>query len=89
MGEKVEESCLLKKILSVLPPRYNQIACLIEMSLDLSKMSVEEIVARLHMAEDRCGIEAAADGIGGLLLIEEQWEARGRQRNGKERRWSW
>jgi len=78
LGEKVEEGRVVKKILRVLPPRYNQIACSIEMLLDLNKQSVEELVGRMRVAEDRCGVEAAADGIERLLLTEEQWEARRR-----------
>ena len=79
LGEKVEEGRVVKKILLVLPPRYNQIACSIEMLLDLNKLSVEELVGRLRVAEDRCGMEAAADGVERLLLTEEQWEAHRRQ----------
>jgi len=78
LGEKVEEGRVVKKILRVLPPRYNQIACSIEMLLDLNKLSVEELVGRLQVAEDRCGMEAAEDGVERLLLTEEQWEARRR-----------
>ena len=79
LGEKVEEGRVVKKILRVLPPRYNQIACSIEMLLDLNKLSVEELVGRLRVTEDRCGVVAAADGVKRLLLTEEQWEARRRQ----------
>ena len=85
LGEKMEEVRVVKKMLRVVPARYNQFAVSIEMLMDLKTMSLEELVGRLHVAEDRCGVEAAADGVERLLLTEEQWEARRRQRRGKER----
>ena len=52
---------------------------------DLKTMSMEELVGRLRVAEERCGGgEVAADSAGLLLLTEEQWEARRRERRGKE-----
>ncbi|XP_062223882.1 uncharacterized protein LOC133922530 [Phragmites australis] len=87
LGEKMEEERVVKKMLRVVPSKYNQIACTIEMFGDLKKMSLEELVGRLRVAEERCGsvVESAADGVGRLLLTEERWEDRRRQRDGKQR----
>jgi len=88
LGEEMEDSHVVKKMLRVVRKRYKQVAVSIEMHSDLNKMSVEELIGRLRVAED-ADAEEAADGIEKgvqqLLLTEEQWEARRRQRGGKER----
>jgi hypothetical protein len=83
MGDKR----VVKKMLHVVPLKYNQIACSIKMFVDLKKMSLEELVGWLRVAEERCGgtIKSAANGVGRLLLTEEKWEVRRRQRGGKKR----
>jgi hypothetical protein len=87
LGENMEDERVVKKMLRVVPTKYNQIACSIEMFADLKKMSLDDLVGRLRVAEERCGssIESAADGVGHLLLTEEQWENRRCQRSGKQR----
>ena len=88
LGEEMEDSRVVKKMLRVVRKRYKQVAVSIEMHSDLNKMSVEELIGRLRVVED-ADAEEAADGIEKgvqqLLLTEEQWEARRRQRGGKER----
>jgi len=88
LGEEMEDSRVVKKMLRVVRKRYKQVAVSIEMHSDLNKMSVEELIGRLRVAED-ADAEEAADGIEKgvqqLLLTEEQWKARRRQRGGKER----
>jgi hypothetical protein len=73
LREKMEDKRVVKKMLRVVPAKYNQIACSMEMFADLKKMSLDELVGRLRVAEERCGgnIESAADGVGRLLLTEE------------------
>ncbi|KAL6614788.1 hypothetical protein ACP70R_037058 [Stipagrostis hirtigluma subsp. patula] len=83
LGEAMEDERAVKKMLLVVPAKFNQVAVSIEMLMDLSKVSMEELVSRLRVAEDRIGGEQEADGGPRLLLTEEQWEAR--RRNGKER----
>lgn len=59
-------------MLCVVPARYKQIACSIEMFANLKKMSLEELIDMLRVVEERCGsIEAVVDGVGHLLLTEE------------------
>jgi hypothetical protein len=62
---------IVRKLLHVIPKRYNQISCAIEMFSHLNTMSVEELIGKLRATED----PAIDDGVGCLLLIEEQWEA--------------
>jgi hypothetical protein len=86
LGEDMEDERVVKKMLRVVPSRFNQIACSIEMFADFKKMSLEELVGRLRVAEERCGgVELGGERTGQLLLTEEQWEARRRQRRNKDR----
>jgi hypothetical protein len=55
LGEDMADERVVKKMLRVVPSRFNQIACSIEMFADFKKMSLEELVGRLHMAKERCG----------------------------------
>jgi hypothetical protein len=79
-GEAIEDARVVKKMLRVLPKKYVQIAISIETLLDLKTLTIEELVGRLKMAEDRLGIEAITDKAGKLLPTEEVWVARNRHR---------
>jgi hypothetical protein len=79
-GESIDDARVVKKMLRVLPQRYAQIAISIETLLDLKTLTIEELVGRLKMAEDRLGIEAMTDKVGNLLLSEEDWVAKYRHR---------
>jgi len=79
-GETMEDSRVVKKMLRVLPQRYAQIAISIETLLDLKTLSIEELVGRLKMAEDRLMIDTIIDKSQKLLLSEEDWEAKNRYR---------
>ena len=85
LGEDMEDERVVKKMLRVVPSRFNQIACSIEMFADFKKMSLEELGGRLRVAEERCGgVVLGGEHTGQLLLTEEQWEARRRQRRNKD-----
>jgi len=79
-GESMEEIKVVKKMLRVLPERYMQIAVSIETLLDLKTLTMEDLLGRLKMAEDRMGVETVTDKTGKLLLTEEDWAARNRHR---------
>jgi hypothetical protein len=86
MGEMLEDHRVVKKILHVIPKRLKKVAMAIEMLTDLNTTTIEELVDRLCVAEDADNDstkQAIAEGVEQLLLTEEQWEARRRQR-GKE-----
>jgi len=87
LGEKLEDSHVVKKMLRVVPRRLKQCAVAIEMFGDLNNMSIEELVGRLQVVEDADAEEQEAihgGNAGQLLLTEEQWEARRRRHTGKE-----
>lgn len=63
----------------MVPARYTQIACAIETRLDLRTLTVEELVGRLRSAEERYAVDTKSHG-GHLLLTEQEWDARKKQR---------
>lgn len=56
LGDNVEELRVVQKFLCVVPPRYTQIAVAIETLLDLRTITVEELMGRLHSADERSAI---------------------------------
>ena len=53
LGNMVEEISVVKKFLRAVPPRFMQIVTSIEQFGDLKNMSVEEVVGRLKVHEER------------------------------------
>lgn len=73
LGETMEESSVVRKILRAVPEKYLQIASNIEQFGDLKVMTVEEVVGRLKEHEER--MKGKTENTGGqLLLTEEEWE---------------
>jgi hypothetical protein len=83
LGEKVEDSRVVQKILHVLLKKMRQVPVSIQMLCDLNTMFVEELLSRLCVAEEPDDDEEESTGHARLLLTEQQWEAR--RRKGKER----
>jgi hypothetical protein len=83
LGEVMEDSHVVKKILRMVPKKMKQVVVAIEMLAHINSMSIEELVGRLQVAEDADTEEHAVGNAGQLLLTEEQWEAL--RRRGKER----
>lgn len=75
LGETVEESYVVKKMLRAVPARFLQIVSAIEQFGKLEEMSVEEIVGSLKAHEERMHgqIEKAP---GQLMMTEEEWVKR-------------
>lgn len=80
LGDKIEEDRVIKKFLRVVPPRYSQVAISIETLVDLQTLSVEELTGRLKAVEERYEQDNTDDASGHLLLTEEDWLARMKQR---------
>ena len=80
LGDTVEEIKIVQKFLREVPSQYAQILCSIETLLDLEGMSVEELIGRLRSAAERCSI-TTTDAGGQILLTEQEWAARGKQRD--------
>lgn len=53
LGDEHTEEEIVRKFLQALPPRFDQITASIETLLDLSEVSVDELVGRLKAAEER------------------------------------
>ncbi|XP_062193534.1 uncharacterized protein LOC133896916 [Phragmites australis] len=83
VGETIEESKVVEKLLRVVPKRLSTVAVAIEVTTDLTKLSLEDVGGRLraadeHAAEDDEPPPVRADGK--LYLTEEQWLARNKER---------
>lgn len=72
LGETMEESYVVKKLLRAVPSKYLQIASTIEQFGNLEEMTVEETVGRLKAHEER--IRGSTEVKGGqLLMTEGEW----------------
>ncbi|KAK3133758.1 hypothetical protein QOZ80_6AG0540590 [Eleusine coracana subsp. coracana] len=81
LGETVSEQEAIKKLLRVVPPKFEQIALSIETLLDLSELSLENVTGRLKTVEDRKETPASTGEGSKLLLTEEQWAAHCKERS--------
>ena len=63
-------------MLQVVPEKLTQAAVSIEMFSDLNAISIEDVIGRLRVFEDRAKPTTVTDAMGRLLLTEEDWEAR-------------
>ncbi|XP_074360175.1 uncharacterized protein LOC141700272, partial [Apium graveolens] len=75
LGEKVDETYVVKKLLRAVPVKFLQIASAIEQFGDLEKMSVEEVVGSLKAHEERIRGQNEVNN-GHLMLTEEEWSRR-------------
>ena len=66
------------KYLPVVPPKYTQITLSMEMLIDLSTLTLEDVIGHLR-AVDEC-VEMAMTVAGGKLLMTEEWTARMREK---------
>jgi hypothetical protein len=77
LREVIKEQQVVQKLLRAVPKHLSQVAVVIEVTQDLSKLMLEDAGGRLRAAED-CAMEDDAlpppcvDGK--LLLTEEQWK---------------
>jgi len=81
-GKPIDDEDVVAKLLRVVPSKYAQLALSIETMLDLSTLSLEDVTGRLRAVEDRAPAVEADSGK--LLLTEEEWTARMRQRRSGE-----
>jgi hypothetical protein len=57
------------------------------MFLDLNKVSIEEVVGRLRVFEERSKPKEVTDAMGRLMLCEEDWESRRKSYREQENSW--
>jgi hypothetical protein len=83
LEEEMLDSCVVKKVLHVVPKKLRQGALAVDMFGNLNTVYMEELIGRLQVAEDADTEEQEATNGGHtekLLLTEEQWEVRRCQR---------
>ncbi|XP_066384553.1 uncharacterized protein [Miscanthus floridulus] len=80
LGESIDDAHVVKKMLRVLPKCYAQIAVSIEILLDVKTLSIEDLVGRLKVAEDRFEVDSVTERTGRLMLSEEEWLSKYRHR---------
>jgi hypothetical protein len=77
MGDDIEESKVVKKLLLVVPDSLTQAAISIKTLLDVNHLSLEEVTGWLCTVEQRRKRGSnVTDDRGFLLLTEEEWLAR-------------
>jgi transposase InsO family protein len=79
LGDPEDEHKAVRKFLRVLPRKYRQMASSIESLLDIKQMSIEELCGRLLVVEENDALDIEG-GSGQLLLTEEEWRSRQKQR---------
>ena len=72
LGEEVQETYVVKKLLRAVPQRFLQIASTLEQFGDLEKMTIEEAVGSLKAHEERLRGKTEPS-TGQLLLTEDEW----------------
>ncbi|KAL7595300.1 hypothetical protein Lser_V15G28083 [Lactuca serriola] len=75
LGDTVEESYVLKKLLRAVPSKFLQIASTIEQFGDLETMKLEEVIGRLKAHEERMKGHGENDEKK-LLLTHQEWSER-------------
>ncbi|CAA6662425.1 unnamed protein product [Spirodela intermedia] len=85
LGDKVEETQVVEKIIRSVPQRFRQIVVAITMLLDVSTLTVANLTGRLKAAEDDFEEPPSAmHHDGKLYLTEEEWDARRRKRDAEK-----
>jgi hypothetical protein len=84
LGDHISDIEVVKKLLQVAPKSLNQAAVSIEMFVDLNQATIEDVIGRLRVFEERAKPAQITDAMGRLMLCEEDWEARRKERREQE-----
>ncbi|GJS30316.1 zinc finger, CCHC-type containing protein [Tanacetum coccineum] len=79
LGDTVEESYVVKKLLRAVPSKFLQIASTLEQFGDLDTMTVEEVIGRLKAHEERMKGHGDNDERR-LLLTHQEWSERNKKK---------
>ena len=85
LGEPISEEAAVLKFLRTTPERFDQLVMSIETCLEMEELTIEDVTGRLKAAEERFASRAAKASAmvstsTKLLLTQEEWEARARER---------
>ncbi|KAK1630001.1 hypothetical protein QYE76_004316 [Lolium multiflorum] len=69
LGVKISEPDVVRKFLSVVTPKFSQMACSIKTLLDLDTLLVEELIGQLKEADERYEQDALEGKHAGKLLL--------------------
>jgi uncharacterized membrane protein YgcG len=78
LSEEVKDGEIVVKMLQSLPPRFKQITIVIKTLLDVSTMSVADLIGRLKEAFEEAPTSLQQDGM--LCLTDEEWDAQRKKR---------
>lgn len=84
LGSNISDAEVVKKLLQVVPEKLNQAAVSLKMFFDMNSVSVEEVIGRLRVFEERQKPKQITDTMGRLMLCEEDWEVRHKARREQE-----
>ncbi|XP_042756658.2 retrovirus-related Pol polyprotein from transposon TNT 1-94 [Lactuca sativa] len=79
LGDTVDESYVVKKLLRAVPAKFLQIASTLEQFADLDEMTVEEVIGRLKAHEERMKGHGDTEERK-LLLTHQEWTERNKKK---------